>query len=124
MPNPGALAPEAGATFDERLAILTEEIELAVKWQRPCMVLVVYSSEYVRADVEAALENALIDLGQKTIHLGVENRNPNDLVTFFKEFRDPERSVFLIDGFRWGGGDEDGAYATLRLQRDYLVERH
>ena len=50
MPSPGALAPEAGATFDERLAILTEEIELAVKWQRPCMVLVVYSSEYVRAD--------------------------------------------------------------------------
>ena len=52
-------------SFDERVEILARELELAVKWQRPCILLVVYSSEYVRSDVEAALDNYLIDLGQK-----------------------------------------------------------
>jgi len=123
MTSPGPQAPESKASFDERLEILMEELELAVKWQRPCMVLVVYSSEYVRADVEAALENQLSDLGQKSIHLSVRNRDPLDLVPFFKEFKDPAHSVFMIDGFRWGGGEEAKVYATVSLQREYFVER-
>jgi len=123
MTSPGTQTPGSATPFEERLEILAEELELAIKWQRPCMVLVVYSSEYVRADVEAALENQLIDLGQKSIHLSVRNRDPKDLVPFFKEFKDPAHSVFLIDGFRWGGGDEGHVYATASLQREYLVER-
>ena len=123
MTSPGSQTPGTATSFEERLEILAEELELAIKWQRPCMVLIVYSSEYVRADVEAALENHLIDLGQKSIHLSVRNRDPKDLVPFFKEFKDPAHSVFLIDGFRWGGGDEGHVYATASLQREYLVER-
>ena len=76
MTRSGTQAHGAPAPFEERLEILSEELELAVKWRRPCMVLVVYSSEYVRAEVEAALENRLIDLGQKSIHLSVKNRDP------------------------------------------------
>ena len=123
MTSRGTQAPESAASFDERLEILAGELELAVKWQRPCIVLVVYSSEYVRADVEAALENQLMDLGQKSIHLSVKNRDPKDLVPFFKEFKDPAHSVFLIDGLRWGGGDERSVYASVSLQREYFVER-
>ncbi|HET6845358.1 MAG TPA: tetratricopeptide repeat protein, partial [Anaerolineales bacterium] len=123
MTSVAAPAVEARASFEERLGILRDELELAVKWQRPCLVLVVYSSEYVRADVQSALENELIDLGQKSVRLSVKNRNPNDLVAFFHEFKDPAHSVFLVDGLRWGAGDDSGAYATVSLQRDYLVER-
>jgi tetratricopeptide (TPR) repeat protein len=116
-------APEATASFNERLDILAEELELAVKWQRPCILLVVYSSEFVRGDVEAALENCLIDLGQKGIHLSARDRDPNDVIPYFKEFRDPARAVFLIDGFRWGRGEDVHAYSTLSLQWEYFVER-
>ena len=76
MTRPEAPTPVQTASVDERLAILAEELELAVKWQRPCILLAVYSSEYVRADVETALENSLIDLGQKCVHLSVRNREP------------------------------------------------
>lgn len=123
MTSGGAPAPEVGASFDERLEILAEELELAVKWQRPCMALVVYSSEYVRAEVEASLQNKLIDLGQKSVHLSVKHRDPKDLIPFFKEFKDPAHSVYLIDGFRWGGGAEQSVYAAISLQREYFVER-
>ncbi len=74
MTNPIIEAPQPTASFDERIEILAKELELAVKWQRPCVLLVVYSSEYVRADVEAALENFLIDLGQKTVRLQIKNQ--------------------------------------------------
>lgn len=116
-------APAATASFNERLDILTEELELAVKWQRPCILLVVYSSEYVRADVETALENCLIDLGQKSVHLSVQDRDPDEVVPYFREFKDPAHVVYLIDGLRWGRGDDERAYSTLSLQREYFVER-
>jgi hypothetical protein len=123
MTRSGLPAPAASAPFEERLEILSGELELAVKWQRPCIVLVVYSSEYVRADVEAALENRLIDLGQKSIHLSVKNRDPKAVLPFFKELKEPMSSVYMIDGFRWGGGDESSVYSTASLQREYFVQQ-
>ncbi len=116
-------ALQVTSSFNERLDILAEELELAVKWQRPCILLLVYSSEFVKADVEAALENCLLDLGQRSVHLGVKDRDPANIVPFFKEFRDPESSVYVIDGMRWGKGDDTLAYSTLSLQREYFVER-
>jgi tetratricopeptide (TPR) repeat protein len=110
-------------SFDERVDILAKELELAVKWQRPCVLFVVYSSEYVRADVEAALENSLIDLGQKSVHLRIKNRETDDIVPFLKKFKDPARAVFLIDGLRWGNGEETTVYSTLNLQKEFFVER-
>ena len=103
--------PITAASFDERLGILADELELAVKWQRPCILLVVYSSEYVRADVETALENCLIDLGQRSVHLSVRDRDPRDVIPFLREFRDPAQAVFVIDGLRWGKGDESTVYS-------------
>src|SRR5512143_799752 len=123
MTNPEALVPVTAASFEERLEILSAELELAVKWQRPCVLLVVYSSEYVREDVEGALENCLIDLGQKSVHLSVRDRDPKDVVPFFQEFKDPAHAVFVIDGFRWGKGDEAGMYSTISLQWEYFLER-
>ena len=48
--------------FEDRVDILFRELELATKWQRPSVLLAVYSSEYVRADADIALENRLHDL--------------------------------------------------------------
>ena len=123
MTMPEAPTPVKIASVDERLAILAEELELAVKWQRPCILLAVYSSEYVRADVETALENSLIDLGQKCVHLSVRNRSPKDLAPFFKELKNPRHSVFVVDGLRWGNGDDASAYSAMSLQREYFVDR-
>ena len=67
-------SPQNRISFDERVEILAKELELAVKWQRPCILLLVYSSEYVREDVESALGNYLYDLGQRTVHLRIKDR--------------------------------------------------
>jgi tetratricopeptide (TPR) repeat protein len=123
MTNQTLEASQEIVSFDERIEILAKELELAVKWQRPCVLFVVYSSEYVRADVEASLENTLIDLGQKTVHLRIKNRETDDIIPFLKEFKDPAKAVFLIDGLRWGNGEETSVYSTLNLQKEFFVER-
>src|SRR5512141_189924 len=114
---------EEVVSFDERIEILSKELELAVKWQRPCILLVVYSSEYVRSDVEAALDNYLIDLGQKAVHLQLKNQKSEGVVPFLKEFKDPAKAVFLVNGLHWGFDQETGTYSTLNLQREFFVER-
>jgi tetratricopeptide (TPR) repeat protein len=123
MTKPEVMSPVQVASVDERLAILAEELELAVKWQRPCILLAVYTSEFVRADVDAALQNSLIDLGQKCVHLSVRNRSPKDLAPFFKELKNPRHSVFVVDGLHWGNGDENSVYSVMSLQREYFVDR-
>ena len=123
MTNPTLETTQETISFDERIEILAKELELAVKWQRPCVLFVVYSSEFVRADVEAALENSLIDLGQKTVHLKIKNRETNDIIPFLKEFTEPAKAVFLIDGLRWGNEEDANVYSTLNLQKEFFVER-
>ena len=110
-------------SFDERVEILSKELELAVKWQRPCILLVVYSSEYVRADVEAALQNYLIDLGQKAVCLQLKNQQSESVVSVLREFQDPANTVFLVNGLLWGHDEGSGTYSTLNLQREFFVER-
>jgi superkiller protein 3 len=110
-------------SFEERIEILARELELAIKWQRPCLLLVVYSSEYVRSDVETALENHLFDLGQKAAFLKIENEGADDLVRHLREFRDPVNTVFFIDGLRWGRARQAAAYTSLDMQKEYFVEK-
>src|SRR5512140_1479622 len=116
-------APVELVSFDERIDILARELELAIKWQRPCVLLVVYSSEYVRTDVEAALENHLFDLGQKAVRLQLKNRQDENVVSLLREFKDPDHAVFLVHGLHWGHEDASGTYSTLNLQREFFIER-
>src|SRR5512140_835592 len=102
-------APVELVSFDERVDILAKELELAVKWQRPCVLLVVYNSEYVRSDVEAALENHLFDLGQKAVRLQLKNRQEESVLSVLHDFKNPENAVFLVHGLHWGHDDGNGA---------------
>ncbi len=123
MTNPTLQASqETSSSMDERIEILARELELAVKWQRPCILLVVYSSEYVRSDVEAALENYLIDLGQKALRLQLKHQPAESVLSFLREFTDPANTVFLVNGLHWGQDGQTGVYSTLNLQREFFVE--
>ena len=117
------LASQESNSFDERIEMLSGELQLAVKWQRPCVLFVVYGSEYVRAEVEAALENCLIDLGQKRSHFTVRDQDTRDIISFLREFKNPERTVFFINGLRWGHGEETSVYTMLNLQKEFFVEK-
>lgn len=123
MTDLGIQPSQGGNSFEERIEILAKELELAIKWQRPCLFLVVYSSEYVRADVEIALENYLIDLGQRTAHLRIRNAENRDIADFLRSFKEEAKTVFFIDGLRWGHSPEASIYTALNLQREFFIEK-
>src|SRR5512135_3069512 len=103
-------SPQEVLSFDERIEILSKELELAVKWQRPCILLVVYSSEYVRADVESALGNYLVDLGQKAVRVQLKHQQTGSVLSFLREFKDPANAVFMVNGLHWGHEESSHTY--------------
>ncbi len=113
---------QSTASFDDRIETLSQELELAIKWARPCVLLVGYNSEYVRMDVETALENYLIDLGHKTAALKIKGQGANEVIDLLNEFDDAAHTVFFIDGLRWAHGRDANIYTALNAQKEFFVE--
>src|ERR1051325_54118 len=84
--------------FDDRLDTFFRELELAIKWQRPSILLAVYPSEDIHAEAEAALENKIIGFGQKVIHIQSEDENNLDITLFVSQVPDADKVIFFVDG--------------------------
>jgi hypothetical protein len=53
--DPGQASTPSSDTFDDQIATLLEEIDLAIKWDRPSILLAVYSSELINNQAQDAL---------------------------------------------------------------------
>ncbi len=114
MPAP---APQIDS-FDERVKCLTTELELAIQWNRSCILLAVYGSEYVHADAESALENFLIDLDQKIVFFQAEKLQ-GSLASYLYNFEDPSTAVFFIKGLK-----QDPIYTSLNQHVDIIKNKN
>jgi len=90
--------PQATASFADRLDVLKQELELAICWQRPCVMLVTYDSVYARSDAISMLENFLIDLDQKIVRIDTGDPVVNSLGFWHKILDGAENVVFFLDG--------------------------
>jgi tetratricopeptide (TPR) repeat protein len=108
--------------IEDRIDILFRELELAIKWQRPSILFAIYSSEYVRSDTEASLENKLIDIGQEVIRHPITNPESANIVQALSARIGLDRSIYFVNGLRWGG-DSAEAYLALNKHREFFVER-
>ncbi|MCZ7667844.1 MAG: hypothetical protein M5U34_11835 [Chloroflexi bacterium] len=106
----------------ERIDALFQELQLAIKFDRPSILLAVYRSEFVREDVEAALTSRLLELNQQTERVYINEQN-HDLPLYLRERADRAQTVFFVSGIRFGGGDDgQNAYRALNIRREYFVE--
>jgi len=87
------------ADFENSMGVLTKELELAIHWRRPAILLVTYNSIYIRDDSESVLENFLMDLDQKIIRISAADPVVDSLEFWQKILDDPDNIVFFIDGF-------------------------
>ncbi len=109
--------------FEDRIDTLFRELELATKWQRPSVLWAIYSSEYVRADADIALENRLNNLGQTAFHIRIQNQKSADVSLQIAELSRADNVVFFVEGLRWGvDQDNRNAYRTLNDRRDFFVD--
>ena len=118
-----SIAADPLEPFEDRVDILFRELELATKWERPSVLLAIYSSEYVRSDADVALENRLHKLGQSTYHIKIKNEDNADVTLLISELANTSNVVFFVEGLRWGAGRQDCcAYRTLNKSREFFIE--
>jgi tetratricopeptide (TPR) repeat protein len=116
---------ELDDSFEEHVAALYGELEQAIKWERPSILLAIYSSEFVRADAEDALTAELNKLGQTSIHYHVSGKENADIALNLSQQPDVDHTVFFVSGLQWGGGEGGGnAYRALNYRREYFVDYH
>ncbi len=117
------VTPET-TSFDERIEMLARELELAIKWERPCVLFVVYGSEFVRNEVQSALDNRLVDLGQRTTNYIIKDEVSGDIVAHLQNSKDTDKSVFSFQGLSWGSGAHANVYTMLALHKGLFVDKH
>ena len=109
--------------FEDRIDILFRELELATKWRRPSVLMAVYSSEYVRADADIALESRLRSLGQSAYHIKIKNPACADVSLQISELANFDNVVFFVEGLRWGAShDKCFVYDSLNDHREFFIE--
>ncbi|MEJ5224679.1 MAG: hypothetical protein WHV44_09510, partial [Anaerolineales bacterium] len=117
--------PKAGLVlepFEDRIDTLFKEIELAIKWQRPSILLAIYESEYVYSDAATSLENQLRGAGRQVEHIHGRDGAALDIVQSIGATEDLDNTIFFVDGLRWASrGDSWGAYRSLNQSREFFV---
>ena len=97
MSNISSKSPFALEPIEDRIDILFKELELAIKWQRPSILLAIYSSEYVHIDAATTLENQLIDIGSKVVRIDIKDSDSLDIGALITAVDGAENAVFFVD---------------------------
>lgn len=107
---------------DERMDMILRELELALRWQQPFILLAVYNSEYVRSDAQARLENGIIDLGNEVEQIRITDAARDGLFHALMRSESFDDRVFFVEGLRWGHTEETSIYASLNEHREVFRE--
>jgi len=118
------LPPQESDPFGERIDILTDELELSIQWQRPCILMVAYASEYVRADFVSMLENSLIDMGQRVVWVHVDSQSSSKINLLNETFKETKNAVFFVDGFTTELIEKKDFRAALNYYKDLFAEKN
>lgn len=109
-------------SLEEREDILFDELELAIKWDRPSILIAVYESEFTRKEIVKKLESRLSSLGQDVLHFHIDEKL-FDVPMILVQNPDHERTVYFITGLKWGGGKGgNNAYRALNMRREFFVD--
>lgn len=112
---------EYSKSFDASQAVLFEELELAIRWGRPSILLAVYRSQDWQRRAEEALSERLAELGQKVVL--VQAAEQPDVAKAIAQFPDQQHTVFFISGMENAGErNELAVYDGLNLNREFFVE--
>ena len=91
--------PQGSASFEDSMEVLIQELDLAIRWHRPAILLVSYGSVYVRDDSVSMLEIFLMDRDQKIIWISAGDTVVSSLGFWEKMLEDTDNVVFFIDQF-------------------------
>jgi tetratricopeptide (TPR) repeat protein len=107
----------------EGLGILTEEIELALLWNRPNILLAIHDSKTGRIETQQSLEKIIVEKGKRVNHINVDSTNP-DVILEMSEAPNSTDVIFFISGIENADRASDGKVCrALNIRRELLVEK-
>jgi len=114
---------KSSKSFDENIRTLTGELELAIRWKRPSILLAVCKSKLSQNKAENALEKSMQKLGQGIVRINVDDKRA-DVAHLIIENGSVDKSIFFVSNLDQGGGvDGKNAYRTLNIYRELFVEQ-
>ena len=103
-------------SFDEKIDILFNEIDLAIKWSRPSILFAIYSSGSILSKAKAELEDRLSNLNQKTHIIEISGKKQSNFSTDIFKLPQLSHSVLFIDDIK-SVCDDDNACFFKELKR-------
>ncbi len=109
--------------FKEGLQILTDEIGLALQWNRPSILLAIHDSKTGRIDTQQSLERVIAKFNKQVAYITVDAVNP-DVIRVMNETPNVADTVFFVSGIEIADQASDGrVYRALNMRRELLVEK-
>ena len=112
-----SIMPKSSETPNQPLAILLDEIRLAVDWNRPSILVVLHKSRLGQNRAVAALESMLTEFSVE--HVTPDEKGPSFLSAVLERVRSAP-TIFFIKGL----GKQEKIYQELNLHREKIIENH
>jgi tetratricopeptide (TPR) repeat protein len=123
--DPRPVENDIGLPFEDRIDILFQEIELAVRWDRPSILFAIYKSESTRNEVNSLLSEKLKNISQKTHSITTNFSDQFDFLSQISQLADLPQTVLLIDGFKWDCGEEGvRVFKEFNEHREYFIDHN
>lgn len=104
--------------FNEQIEIIRENLNLAIRWNRSTVLLVVSNSEYACTDAESALGNSLSEQGQKVVRIQLNALSTTWVTALLEKFQTAKGHVFFL---RRSGSENLRIFTWLGHHKDILV---
>lgn len=109
-------------SFRENIDSLLDELKLAIRWERPSILIAVHPSRLGREKAEQELQRRLEHLGQGVVRIQA-SREADFLRPLFQVREGTKAPIFFISNLdRAEGTDRRDAYNALNLHRETFVE--
>ena len=106
----------------EGVAVLMEEIQLAIEWNRPSILLSLQKSNRLRGNAEIALEKNLQKMKQEIVYVDLCRQLSNFPRLLFYAPESDQR-IFFFNHLDCDVGDGRNVYRALNLHREAFIEQ-
>lgn len=110
------------ASMDDRIDILFRELELAIRWKRPSILLAVFSANQVHNEVLATLRNRLMGVGQDVTSVQMDAKDKSDIPQYLASLPHLDQKIIFVDGFNLTDPQaKNAAFHALNIGRDFFI---
>ena len=119
-----AASPKKSIVFHDGLSVLADELQLAIKWDRPSVLLVVHKARSGQGIVQTALQRELAKLGQTIKRFELKDTSADMIPGMIRHFPRGDRTVYFFSHLGRKEKNKDGkdTYRALNLCRETFVE--